>query len=386
MTKIVNEITQLNITGNVVPMIWFETIKFPSGKPDLLGIMLLSEIVYWYRARELRDEVTGRVIGYKKKFKADKLQKNYQQFADQFGVSKRQVQDAVYRLRDSGLITVELRIVKTKEGLIMSNVPYFEPVPERIREITYPVDLNNKITNDEISDTEPHINPCNREDAEGHVIESEGSCNRLHEGMQPSVGGHVIDYMTYTKTTTKTTTENTTSSLFEADKEQEIKILYSDIIGEDMPQKLIPILTEYPLDEIEFVFNTLQEKRSQGKIKNPSGLLLKDPDSIIARIKSGNFYPNDHEIDNEIKEFSQYTGLNFTGKYQKDFYKSWRKKFSKELIFKAGELTIKYSGKLEYLDKVLKDWESKGITDPEQAVKPKMKTKQDSDYEIFILP
>lgn len=398
MTKTVNEITQLNITGNIIPMVWLESIKFPSGKPDLLGIMLLAEIVYWYRAKEVRDEVTGRVVGYKKKFKADKLQKNYQQFADQFGASKRQIQDAIYRLRDSGLITVELRIVKTSEGLVMSNVPYFEPVPERIKEITYPPHLHNEKINDEISDIDPvescdsateggHViesdTSCN-ELREGHVTEREGSCNRLHEGIHSNVGGHVIDYMTYTKTTTKTTT----SSLSEAEEKNDSKIekLYLDIIGENIPPQLLPVLSKYPIDEIEFVFNILQAKRSQGKIKNPSGLLLKDTEGIIARIKEGNFYPDKNELDNEIKEFSQYTGLNFKGKFQKDFYKNWRKKISKELMFKAGELTIKYSGNLEYLDKILNDWEGKGIVKPEQ-VKPKKKTqKSNNDYEIYTLP
>jgi hypothetical protein len=57
---------------------------------------------------------------------------------------------------------------------LLSNILISELEPERIREIT----------NDEISDAEPHINPCKLEDAGGHVIESGGSCNRLHEGMQ----------------------------------------------------------------------------------------------------------------------------------------------------------------------------------------------------------
>lgn len=183
MTEVVKKITQLNITGNVVPMIWLENIKFSSGKPDLLGVMLLAEIIYWYRATEIRDEVSGKVVGYKKKFKADKLQKNYQQFADQFGVSKRQVQDAIYRLRDQGLITVELRIVKTEAGLTMSNVPFFEPVPERIKDITYQSEIINNVFSEskfEGNDDTERNTSCNQLH-EGHVIKRETSCNQLHD-------------------------------------------------------------------------------------------------------------------------------------------------------------------------------------------------------------
>jgi len=158
-TPVIEEMSKLNFSGNVIPQNWFNFIKFPSGKPDLLGIMLLSEIIYWYRPTEIRDEVTGQIIGYKKKFKADKLQRNYQSFADQFGVSKRQVQDAARRLKEAGLITIELRIITSDTGMILSNVPFFEPVISGIKQITY-----------------PHL-------------QQGGSCNQLHEGMKPNVRG-----------------------------------------------------------------------------------------------------------------------------------------------------------------------------------------------------
>jgi len=137
-SSVVNEITQMNFSGNIIPVSWFKHVKFKNNKPDLLGIMILSEIIYWYRAREERDESTGQIKGYKKKFEADMLQRSYQSFADQFGVSKKQVQEAIYRLRDNGFIVVEHRNIVTQTKQTLANVTFLAPVPQAIYEITYP--------------------------------------------------------------------------------------------------------------------------------------------------------------------------------------------------------------------------------------------------------
>lgn len=135
-TETVEEISKINFSGNIIPQNWFKFIKFPSGKPDLLGVMILSEVIYWYRASEVRDEATGQMVGQERKFKADKLQRNYQSFADQFGVSKRQVQEAIRRLKEAGIITIELRTITLDSGMVLNNVPYIEPVVPKIIEIT----------------------------------------------------------------------------------------------------------------------------------------------------------------------------------------------------------------------------------------------------------
>jgi hypothetical protein len=135
-TDAVTAIGRLNITGNVIPSTWWRHVVLPSGKPDCTAIVLLSDIVYWYRPAEVRDEQTGAVVGHCKRFHGDKLQRSYQAFADQFGFSKREATDALKRLRDAGLVTLELRTVQTDAGLTLSNVLYVEPVVSRIIEIT----------------------------------------------------------------------------------------------------------------------------------------------------------------------------------------------------------------------------------------------------------
>ena len=111
--KIVDEVGMINIDGNVIPHAWYSHFKLPSGKPDLNAMIILSEIVYWYRPTTVRDEATGSVTGVKKKFKADLLQRSYDSFANQFGLTKRQVKEAMDRLCDSRVIWREFRTINT---------------------------------------------------------------------------------------------------------------------------------------------------------------------------------------------------------------------------------------------------------------------------------
>ena len=44
-------------------MTWLKNILTEKGKPYLLAIMILADLVYWYRPSEIRDEGTGEVVG-----------------------------------------------------------------------------------------------------------------------------------------------------------------------------------------------------------------------------------------------------------------------------------------------------------------------------------
>lgn len=134
-TPVVDAISQMHLEGNVVPHSWYKIITYESGKPDVNAILILAEIVYWYRARIVRDEYSGEVISVHKRFSADKLQRGYQSFAEQFGLSKRQCQDAVLHLCELGLVTKETRTVDTPRGRI-GNVLFLEPIPEAIQRIS----------------------------------------------------------------------------------------------------------------------------------------------------------------------------------------------------------------------------------------------------------
>lgn len=139
--KAVDAIGELNFSGNIIPHSWYQHITFENGKADLSAIVILSEIVYWYRPQEVLDESSGKLLGYRRKFRADKLQRSYQSLADKFGLTKGQASAAVHRLESLGLLTIEFRTVTIHSAesgdVMLYNVVFLEPIVERLKEITY---------------------------------------------------------------------------------------------------------------------------------------------------------------------------------------------------------------------------------------------------------
>jgi hypothetical protein len=127
----------VNVAGNVIPMEWFKHVKRENGKPHSIAIMLLADIVYWYRPIEERDEKTGRVTGYKKKFAADLLQRDYTALADAYGYTKNQVRDALDCLENLGVIKRDWR-APVINGRKFGNVLYIGLNVDRLIEITHP--------------------------------------------------------------------------------------------------------------------------------------------------------------------------------------------------------------------------------------------------------
>lgn len=144
MTNIVNTgnasvdaLAEMNISGNVTPVNWYKTILRENGKPYLLAICVLSEIVYWYRPVEVRDEHSGMTIGYRRKFREDLLQKTYNDFAEQFGESRRSVKAAFDRLEEIGVIRREFRNIETNSGMVLNNVMYIDLCVDKLYTCTY---------------------------------------------------------------------------------------------------------------------------------------------------------------------------------------------------------------------------------------------------------
>ena len=133
--EIVDKVGMINLEGNIIPHAWYQHFKMPNGKPDLNSMIILSEIVYWYRPTTLRDENTGRVTGIKKRFKADLLQRSYDSFAEQFGLTKRQVKEAIDRLCAHGVIWREFRTLKM--DIVLNNVLYIGINPKLLRDVSF---------------------------------------------------------------------------------------------------------------------------------------------------------------------------------------------------------------------------------------------------------
>ena len=119
--RIVDEVGRINISGNIIPMVWFQAIRYPNGKPNVNAIIILADIVYWYRPTEIRDEITGQVVGRRKKFRDDLLQRSYGQISELFGLTKKQVVTAVNALEQMGVIKRNFRNMRIN-GQFVSNV------------------------------------------------------------------------------------------------------------------------------------------------------------------------------------------------------------------------------------------------------------------------
>lgn len=163
--KIILEVKKLNISGNVVPIKWFKTIRRESkdgiiGKPYLLAINILSDIVYWYRPKEVRDEVTGDFIRYEKRFKADMLQRSYKQISELFGCSKREAIDAIIRLEKIGVIKRHFRTIRNDE-FVANNVLFIELIPSVLESLTYPDTPSKAISCKDLPNTHGGDSPVN---------------------------------------------------------------------------------------------------------------------------------------------------------------------------------------------------------------------------------
>lgn len=95
---------QYNFRGNIIPDEWY--IKFTNGRgsPDLPLISILSEIVYWYRPKEIRDPITGQ-ISYAPKFPEDIWQTSYAHFERKFGFNREKIRKVLVKLETMGIIT-----------------------------------------------------------------------------------------------------------------------------------------------------------------------------------------------------------------------------------------------------------------------------------------
>lgn len=137
-SEIVDQIGQMNIVGNMIPAIWNKTIVNDKGKTQYLAITILADIVYWYKPEEVRDERSGMVIGWRKKFRADLLQRSIKALMEEYDESERTIFRALGVLEDLKVIRRHRRTIQFKNGIIARNVLFLELVPEALYNLTYP--------------------------------------------------------------------------------------------------------------------------------------------------------------------------------------------------------------------------------------------------------
>ncbi|KAB2836392.1 MAG: hypothetical protein F9K49_01950 [Caedimonadaceae bacterium] len=196
---------QINFEGNILPISWFQHLIFENGKPDTISILLLSDIVYWYRPTIVRDEQTGQALGHQKKFKADLLQKNYSDYENLFGFTKKQIRDAFVRLENLGLVKRVFRTIETSYGP-KGNVMFIELYPYKLIDITHKLPPINFKVNRGV-----------------HVSEEPSTCK--------STEGD-IDVQIYTENTPEITTQTTHRARY-SNIALNMKKIWDQLVGEN---------------------------------------------------------------------------------------------------------------------------------------------------------
>lgn len=221
---IVDAMATVEITGNITPLSWYHEILLENGRTDAIGIMVLADIVYWYRPTIQNNELGETIM--KKKFKWDLLQRSYDQIADRLNLTKEQARTAVKRLEEGGFIKRDFR-TEMHNGTKCANVMYLELIPERIKAVTYSLDESMGVS---VSMQTPI---------------SEKTDTPIYETIDPSVNSQTpvgLNTQTKTKNTTEITTKDFTSiNLIRKGFREQIE--YDSLII-DLP------FSKYQIDEI----------------------------------------------------------------------------------------------------------------------------------------
>ncbi len=195
---IVDQVAKLDFTGNIIPETWYSTIVSTTGKPNPLSILILADIVYFYRPKIYRDE-SGLITKYQKRFKDDDyLQRSYEQIMQKFNITKRQAKYSLLLLEELGVIKRHLRTIKVSEGVVCHNVMFLELIPAKLIELTYP-----QTTISDISSKDPDYAKNIDEGSE-----PEQKCTHVCTNIANQKNKNV---QTNTQTTTQTTNIDTTT-------------------------------------------------------------------------------------------------------------------------------------------------------------------------------
>lgn len=193
--EIVDSLRGINITGNIIPQNWYKTITNEKGKPDLPAIVILADILYWYRPSIVRSEETGEEVGLKKKFSDDDyLQRSYSQLEKQFGLSKRSARNAVVRLEQCGVVERITRNFLATNGTPLNNVMFIKLNVPKLLEMTFPDIYPAKDRNSLRAQNSNNFDITNK--SEG-TNQKERDTSLLKDNFLSNIGE------TYTKSTTK---------------------------------------------------------------------------------------------------------------------------------------------------------------------------------------
>ena len=151
----VDAIAAISFEGDITPRSWYQHICYQTlqgqSKCDRLAVDILADIIYWYRPYQAREELTGEVLGWRKKFLGDILRRSPEAFAESLNTTVRCVRESIRVLEELGLVKVVLKPVYTQYGVI-PNVMHIDICPEAIALITYRISRLNSEQNPETTE------------------------------------------------------------------------------------------------------------------------------------------------------------------------------------------------------------------------------------------
>lgn len=139
------------LTGNITPHDWYEKFTNNRGRPDLPLISVLSEIVYWYRPKRIKDNQTGDIT-YINKFLGDAWQTSYEHFEKKFGFNREKLRRIFVKLEQMDICYREFRNVKLR-GQTYNNRLFIHLSPQFLSSYAN----NKKFT--ELKTYENHVKP-----------------------------------------------------------------------------------------------------------------------------------------------------------------------------------------------------------------------------------
>ena len=108
-----NTSPQYILSGNITPSQWYQEFTTNKGTADLALISVLSEIIYWYRPKRVKDPVTGNIT-YVAKFLGDAWQTSYEHFQRRLGFNREKLRRIFVKLEQMEICLREFRDVKLR--------------------------------------------------------------------------------------------------------------------------------------------------------------------------------------------------------------------------------------------------------------------------------
>lgn len=123
-------IGNIGFKGNAIPDKWYSRIKHANGKPNLVAIIILSELVFRCQTVDIENGLC------RHEFTGEPIQKTYKQMSKRLGVTERQAADSLKFLEEEGYVILHFRTVELENGLTANNVLFVELVPAAIEWLT----------------------------------------------------------------------------------------------------------------------------------------------------------------------------------------------------------------------------------------------------------